>query len=231
MGKDRDTNQGPLSRRQFLGIGAGAGASMLLAACGGGTDTPPGAGGGGRRRRPVRRGQGLHRAQRQPGLLERLHRRRRPVHAPAGRPVQRRAPEHQGQHERAPVGRLLPQGPDRGAERQRPRRRDHAHRPAGHQRRPPGDHPAGRDRRPCWSWPEDDFAPTVWTAGVYKEQRYGLPLDVHPLLFYYNQKDLEKAGLSEAPTDRAGFEAALKEHEVGRASRTRSGSPRPGRPT
>ena len=47
MGKDRNTNQGPLSRRHFLGLGAGAGASMLLAACGGGTDAPPGAGGGG----------------------------------------------------------------------------------------------------------------------------------------------------------------------------------------
>ena len=47
MGKDRIANQGPLSRRQFLGLGAGAGAGILLAACGGGTDTPPGAGGGG----------------------------------------------------------------------------------------------------------------------------------------------------------------------------------------
>ena len=151
MGKDRISNQGPLSRRQFLGLGAGAGASMVLAACGGGTDTPPGAGGGGGRR--VRRGQGVHRAQRRPRLLERLHRRRRPVHAQAGRPVQRRAPEHQGQHERAALGGLLPQGPDRGAERQRPRRRDHAHRPAGHQRRPPGHHPGGRHRHRAGAGP------------------------------------------------------------------------------
>src|SRR5829696_1975900 len=47
MGKDHSTNQGPLSRRSFLGLGAGVGASMLLAACGGGSSTPPGAGGGG----------------------------------------------------------------------------------------------------------------------------------------------------------------------------------------
>ena len=47
MGKDRSINQGPLSRRQYLGLGAGASAGMLLAACGGGSETPPGAGGGG----------------------------------------------------------------------------------------------------------------------------------------------------------------------------------------
>jgi multiple sugar transport system substrate-binding protein len=58
---------------------------------------------------------------------------------------------------------------------------------------------------------QDDFAPAVWQAGVYKEQRYGLPLDIHPLLFYYNQKEMQKAGISEPPKDRAGFEAALKE--------------------
>src|SRR4029453_3471262 len=46
MGKD-SINQGPLSRRHFLGLGAGAAAGMLLAACGGGSSTPPGAGGGG----------------------------------------------------------------------------------------------------------------------------------------------------------------------------------------
>ena len=67
--------------------------------------------------RPVRHRRRVQRAQRQPGVLERLHRRRRPVHAQAGRPVQRRAPEHQGQHERAAVGRLLPQGADGGADR------------------------------------------------------------------------------------------------------------------
>ena len=46
---------------------------------------------------------------------------------------------------------------------------------------------------------QDDFAPAVWTAGVYKEQRYGLPLDIHPLLFYYNQKEMERPASASRP--------------------------------
>jgi multiple sugar transport system substrate-binding protein len=57
---------------------------------------------------------------------------------------------------------------------------------------------------------ESDFAPAVWQAGVYQDQRYGIPLDVHPLLFYYNEASLQAAGITEPPTDRASFEAALK---------------------
>ena len=60
---------------------------------------------------------------------------------------------------------------------------------------------------------EDDFAPAVWQAGVYKEQRYGIPLDVHPLLFYYNQADLQKAGLSEPPKDKAELRGGAQGHE------------------
>ena len=28
---------------------------------------------------------------------------------------------------------------------------------------------------------EADFAPVPWKAGIYKDKRYGIPLDVHPL--------------------------------------------------
>jgi multiple sugar transport system substrate-binding protein len=42
---------------------------------------------------------------------------------------------------------------------------------------------------------EADFAPVPWQAGIYNNQRYGIPLDVHPLGFYYNKKVMEKAGL------------------------------------
>ena len=56
---------------------------------------------------------------------------------------------------------------------------------------------------------EDNFDPTIWKAGVYNDQRYGIPLDVHPLGFYYNTQHFEKAGLSEPPQDQESWEAAL----------------------
>jgi multiple sugar transport system substrate-binding protein len=42
---------------------------------------------------------------------------------------------------------------------------------------------------------EADFAPVPWQAGIYNNQRYGIPLDVHPLGLYYNKVVMEKAGL------------------------------------
>lgn len=41
----------------------------------------------------------------------------------------------------------------------------------------------------------DDFAEVPWKAGIYKDKRYSLPLDVHPLGFFYNKAVMEKAGL------------------------------------
>jgi multiple sugar transport system substrate-binding protein len=60
---------------------------------------------------------------------------------------------------------------------------------------------------------ESDFAPDVWNAGVYRERRYGIPLDMHPLAFYYNKAVLEEAGLDpdDPPADRESFESALDE--------------------
>jgi multiple sugar transport system substrate-binding protein len=57
---------------------------------------------------------------------------------------------------------------------------------------------------------EGDFAQTIWDAGIYKEQRYGIPLDMHPLGFYYNTAHLEKAGVSEAPMTREAHDEALE---------------------
>jgi multiple sugar transport system substrate-binding protein len=57
---------------------------------------------------------------------------------------------------------------------------------------------------------KDDFAATIWDAGIYKGQRYGIPLDMHPLGFYYNTQHLEKAGLSEPPMTREDHDAALE---------------------
>jgi multiple sugar transport system substrate-binding protein len=57
---------------------------------------------------------------------------------------------------------------------------------------------------------EGDFSETVWKAGVYDDKRYAIPLDVHPLGFYYNKTLLEQGGISEPPQDRESWEAALK---------------------
>lgn len=47
---------------------------------------------------------------------------------------------------------------------------------------------------------EADFAPVPWEAGIYDGQRYAIPLDVHPLGFYYNKTVMEQGGLDpEAP--------------------------------
>ena len=49
---------------------------------------------------------------------------------------------------------------------------------------------------------EADFAPIAWNGGLYKDKRYGIPLDIHPAGLYYNQTVMEKAGLDpeKAPT-------------------------------
>jgi len=42
---------------------------------------------------------------------------------------------------------------------------------------------------------ETDFAEVPWKAGIFNDQRYSIPLDVHPLAFYYNKAVMEKGGL------------------------------------
>lgn len=58
---------------------------------------------------------------------------------------------------------------------------------------------------------EGDFAPVPWKAGIYKDKRYSIPLDVHPLAFYYNKTLMEKAGLdpNKPPTTAAEYAKAL----------------------
>lgn len=47
---------------------------------------------------------------------------------------------------------------------------------------------------------ESDFASVPWNAGLYDGTRYAIPLDVHPLGFYYNKDVMEQGGLDpEAP--------------------------------
>lgn len=60
---------------------------------------------------------------------------------------------------------------------------------------------------------KSDFAPAVWDAGIYKGQRYGIPLDVHPLGLYYNKGVMERGGLdpNKPPQTRDDYMAALEE--------------------
>lgn len=60
---------------------------------------------------------------------------------------------------------------------------------------------------------ESDFAPVPWKAGIYNDTRYAIPLDVHPLGFYYNKDVMEKAGLDpeKPPTNNDEYLAALEE--------------------
>jgi multiple sugar transport system substrate-binding protein len=60
---------------------------------------------------------------------------------------------------------------------------------------------------------QSDFAPEVWQAGVYRDKRYGIPLDVHPLGLFWNKAVLSDAGLDadRAPADREAYEDALEQ--------------------
>ncbi|HEX2177115.1 MAG TPA: ABC transporter substrate-binding protein [Nocardioidaceae bacterium] len=56
---------------------------------------------------------------------------------------------------------------------------------------------------------EGDFHPVVWNAAVYNDRRYGIPLDIHPLGFYYNAAEMQEAGVSQPPTDAASWGDAI----------------------
>ncbi|HSK36239.1 MAG TPA: substrate-binding domain-containing protein, partial [Actinomycetota bacterium] len=211
MGKDRNTNQGPLSRRQFLGLGAGAGASMLLAACGGGTSAPPGAGGGG----GGGGGQfGEGKDYTGPNVSLAFWNGFTGGDGPFMRKL---IVQFQGEHQNIKVSMNVLQwadfypkvptavqsgnGPDIAI-----MHIDNLATNAARRVIIPVDEVAT-----VLEYQESDFVPAVWAAGVWQEKRYGIPLDIHPLLQYHNQKDLQKAGLNEPPKDRASFEAAIKE--------------------
>ena len=57
----------------------------------------------------------------------------------------------------------------------------------------------------------DMFPEAIWNAGVWKDQRIGVPIDTHTMNLYYNKALFEEAGLDpeSPPTDRESFEAAI----------------------
>lgn len=55
-----------------------------------------------------------------------------------------------------------------------------------------------------------DFPPGVFDKGNYQDAQYAVPWSVTPLGLYVNKDVLAKASLTDIPTDKAGYEAALK---------------------
>ena len=57
---------------------------------------------------------------------------------------------------------------------------------------------------------DEDFPAPVWKGREYQGKRYGIPLDIHPMTFYWNKKLLKDAGMDAPPKDAAAFEAAAQ---------------------
>ena len=57
---------------------------------------------------------------------------------------------------------------------------------------------------------EDDFTPAVWQGGVFKEQRYGIPLDMFTVAQYWSTDLLSAAGLDAGPTTKEEFDASVQ---------------------
>lgn len=51
-----------------------------------------------------------------------------------------------------------------------------------------------------WGYRDDMFLPGVADETLWEGRRYAVPLDVHPLLLYYNRSQLLEAGLNGPPT-------------------------------
>src|SRR5690554_2450113 len=57
----------------------------------------------------------------------------------------------------------------------------------------------------------EDYIDYAWDVGIYNDNRYSLPLDVHPTAMYYNIDMLEDAGYSNPPTTWEKLEEMAKE--------------------
>jgi multiple sugar transport system substrate-binding protein len=54
----------------------------------------------------------------------------------------------------------------------------------------------------------NDFPESVWAAGEVNGTRYAIPLDIHPLVMFYNNDLLQEGGAAGPPTNREEFEQA-----------------------
>jgi multiple sugar transport system substrate-binding protein len=208
MGTDRNTNGGGLSRRQFLGLGVGAGAGLLLAACGG-SKAPPGTGG-----QASNDLFGTGADYNGPNVKLAFWNGFTGGDGPFMRKmVQQFNSEHPNInvsmnvlqwadfYPKVPTAVQTGNGPDIAI-----MHIDQLATNAARRVIIPLD-PVAQ----LLELQESDFYPQVWQAGIYKGNRYGIPLDTHPLLFYYNNKELQQGGVGSAPTDKASFEAAMKD--------------------
>src|SRR5688572_30070946 len=62
-----------------------------------------------------------------------------------------------------------------------------------------------------------DFPEQLWSTGEFRGERYSIPLDVHPLIMYYNKDLFAAAGIEEPGTEpwtSAEFEDALAKLEA-----------------
>ena len=198
--------RGHLSRRGFLGMGVLAGAGVVLGGCGGGTSTPPGAGGA------------------QKGAFGTGDTYEGPAVTLAfwngftggdGPFMRKMVEQFNSEHENIDVKMNVLQwgdyyskvpnavssgaGPDVGI-----MHIDQLATNAARQVIIPLDEVAD-----ALKLQEGDFNEVVWRAGQYKDSRYGIPLDVHPLGFYYNKTLMQKGGVSDPPQDRASWDAAV----------------------
>jgi multiple sugar transport system substrate-binding protein len=59
---------------------------------------------------------------------------------------------------------------------------------------------------------ESDFTEAVWANTTWKDEQYGIPLDIHPFVMYWNKALFEEAGLDpdSPPNSQEEFEAAMQ---------------------
>lgn len=66
-----------------------------------------------------------------------------------------------------------------------------------------------------------EFPEALWSAGEFRGERYSIPLDVHPLIMFYNKEVFAAAGVEEPGTEpwtREEFEDALAKLEASGAT-------------
>ncbi|NHC45484.1 ABC transporter substrate-binding protein [Motilibacter aurantiacus] len=200
-------NEQSISRRHFLGLGVGAAAGAMIAGCGGGKSASEAAGGGGAQ--PAQTFSGTYDG---PEVTLSYWNGFTGGDGPFMKQlVKDFTAEHQNikiaentvqwneYYQRMPAAVTAGKGPDVGA-----MHLDQLATNAARKVIVPVD-----DLAASLGLTEDDFTTEVWNAGIYQDARYGIPLDVHSLAMYSLNDPLQKAGVTEMPTDNDSFMATL----------------------